>query len=144
MSLFLFLSACSPSLSTSLETEEKELSAQTEFVGEDTITDFSSGLYETESDGVYHYQYILDNAASTHEEVRVILSPEEGTYFFFGYDGTYTLVSSDEEKDVSAKKYAGIEIYFSSSASIASLSASFRSKDLTLFYTVTPSTTTNA
>ena len=130
------LTACQPSISTSLEQDKQWLFSCTEENFSSSDEHFSSSLGNIYKDGVYLVTYKIDQPKEDYHHVKVIVTPDNKASFFFGYDKDYTLVSDVARQDSSAQKYSGLKISFTSSVKIEKLKVLFKADDLSLVYEI--------
>ena len=138
ISLFL-LPSCSKKLSSDLINQDRasfRARDSSAFVSSsDSSLPFSSEFIRNQSQGEYLYTFNCFDFKKTREEVRRMISPDEGkSVFFIGYDSSYTLLSegtSNKEK----REVKAIGIHFSSTVEITSCRARRKTKDVTFYFT---------
>ncbi len=130
------LTACQPSISTSLEQDKQWLFScpETEYGNPENY--FSSQLINTIKDDDYLITYQIDKLQQDFQQVKVIITPDEEHSYFFGYDQDYKLVKDVEKQDSSKHIYSGIKISFVSQVRIEKLKVLFKSSDLSLVYEI--------
>lgn len=129
------LVSCGNHISSSLSEEKEKFKAQEDFCV-DNQGNFSDRLACQKSKDVYLISYVIDSAKQDYHNVRVLLSPKKDSFFFFGYDSSYTLVKDEESADKSKDIIYGLNINFPSVVELNTLYAWFYSDELSFYYMV--------
>lgn len=134
LSLVLLVS-CGNTISSSLNEDKDKFLAQ-EIFSADNQGNFNDSLVCKKTDSVYRLSYVLDSAIVDYHNVHVLLSPKKDSFFFFGYDASYTLVKDKDKADKGKDSIYGLNINFSSTVELNTLYAYFSSDELSFYYMV--------
>ncbi len=130
------LVGCGNKISSSSLSEDKEKFLQQDVFCDDNQGNFTDSLVSKKKENVYLLSYTLDSAKMDYHNVRVLLSPKKDSFFFFGYDSSYTLVKDKEKADRDKDIVFGLNINFTSTVELKSLYAFFCSDELNFYYMV--------
>lgn len=73
---------------------------------------FTCKLTYEDKTSYYLYNFTLGNTSSDFNKIHVLLN-NNNEFYYFGYDGDYSLVKDSTSVDTSKKIYKGINIHFS-------------------------------
>lgn len=139
-SLFLllpFLVSCSSTkLNENILSAEKEKVFNHDYNSVDDKCFIDNLEYSLDND-MYLYTYSLTNKGIELNNVHVILQViDSDTYFFFGYEKKYKLVTTSNDVEKEKGYVLGIKIYFSSTVKIESLYGYLNSDEKEVFYKI--------
>lgn len=136
---FVVLVSCNSnnvSLDSSLDSIKAEFAKQDDFSM--SISNYFDGKYvTTHDDSIYRINYTIDKAERDYHNAKLLISPDKNHFYFFGFDGSYTMVKDKENADKANMKVYGISINFSSTVALDSLYACFISDETTIYYMIT-------
>jgi hypothetical protein len=139
---FLLFGCRKASVSASLTDDEATLSAKADSAFVTDVSAYFSVLTSlktgTDDSGksVYYYRFTLGGVKEEQHDVRVLLLAS-GNYFFFGYDGSYTLTLESGSTDAAKKVYKALAVNFSLTEEAKTIKVSYVSKEVSPLYFVT-------
>lgn len=133
--LSLLVSCSSVKLNSNLSTEKEKVFSH-DYLEVDTKC-FEDKLTYSIDNEMYLYTYSLSAIDTELNNVRVILNvPNSETYFFFGYERDYKLVTSSSLVDKENGIVLGLKIYFSSTVILENLNGYLNSDEREIFYKI--------
>lgn len=97
---------------------------------------FEYALASQKGEEKFFNRFTLKNAKKEFHQVKVLLTFDETSFYFFGYDKiNYTLVTTKEDRSEVEHKYPGIGINFTSAYEVTSLKVLFSSQEVRFVFT---------